>query len=377
MKDIAKKLAKVLVNYSLNVQEGWRVAVNTTPLAEPLVKEIIKEILKTGAHPKTNIHLDSCTPVFIKNANDKQLSYVHETSLLEAKTLDARIGINATSDTRLLSKVDTKKISMFYKSTEEIRDITLKRSADGDFHWVGTLWPTEAFAKEAEMSYEDFFNFVYKAGNLHLDDPSVFWKKFEVEQDKLASILNKGKRLRVLSKETDLKMEIEGRKWIPCSGKLNFPDGEVFTAPVEGSVEGRVRYRWPTVYQGVLVQDINLIFKNGEVADASAKIGEEHLLSLINLDKGAKVPGEVAIGTNYSIDRHIKNILFDEKIGGTFHMALGKGYPESGSKNNSALHWDMILDLREEGKILLDDEVIQEKGKFTDPDLNFEKIFKK
>jgi len=377
MKDMAKKLAKVLVNYSLNVQEKWRVAINTTPLAEPLIKEILKEILKAKAHPKTNIHLDSCTPIFIENANDNQLSYVHETSLLEAKTLDARVGINATSDTRLLSKVDRKKISMFYKSTEEIRDITLKRSADGDFHWVGTLWPTEAFAKEAGMSYEDFCNFVYKAGNLHLDDPSIFWKEFELEQDKLASILNKGKKLRVISKDTDLRMEVEGRTWIPCSGKLNFPDGEVFTAPVEGSVEGRVRYRWPTVYQGVLVQDINLIFKNGEVADASAKIGEEHLLSLINLDKGAKIPGEVAIGTNYSIDRHIKNILFDEKIGGTFHMALGKGYPESGSKNNSALHWDMILDLREEGKIFLDDEVIQEKGKFTNPNLNFEKIFNK
>ena len=377
MKDMAKKLAKVLVNYSLNVQEKWRVAINTTPLAEPLIKEILKEILKAKAHPKTNIHLDSCTPIFIENANDNQLSYVHETSLLEAKTLDARVGINATSDTSLLSKVDRKKISMFYKSTEEIRDITLKRSADGDFHWVGTLWPTEAFAKEAGMSYEDFCNFVYKAGNLHLDDPSIFWKEFELEQDKLASILNKGKKLRVISKDTDLRMEVEGRTWIPCSGKLNFPDGEVFTAPVEGSVEGRVRYRWPTVYQGVLVQDINLIFKNGEVADASAKIGEEHLLSLINLDKGAKIPGEVAIGTNYSIDRHIKNILFDEKIGGTFHMALGKGYPESGSKNNSALHWDMILDLREEGKIFLDDEVIQEKGKFTNPNLNFEKIFNK
>ena len=377
MKDMAKKLANVLVNYSLEVQPDWEVAVNTTPLAEPLIKEILKELLKAKAYPKTNIHIDSCTPIFIQNGNDKQLSHVFQTSLLEAKTIDARIGINATSDTRLLSKINTKKISKFYKSSEEIRDITLKRSADGDFHWVGTLWPTEAFAKEAGMPYEDFCKFVYRAGNLHLDDPSVFWKEFEIEQNKLAEILNKGKILRVVSNETDLTMEVQGRTWIPCSGKLNFPDGEVFTAPVEGSVEGRIRYKWPTVYQGVLVQDINLIFKNGEVTDASAKIGEEHLLSLINLDAGAKIPGEVAIGTNYSIDRHIKNILFDEKIGGTFHMALGKGYPESGSKNNSALHWDMILDLREEGKIILDNEVIQEKGNFTNSNIDFKKIFNK
>jgi aminopeptidase len=216
------------------------------------------------------------------------------------------------------------------------------------------------------MSLHEYSDFVFRAGLLHLPDPVAAWRAISEKQQRLADHLDKKKEIRVIGKDTDLRVGVEGRHWINCDGHENFPDGEVFTGPIETATEGTIRYTFPAVHQGRECHDIVLVFKAGKVVDAHAGKGEDFLRKMIDQDAGARTLGEIALGTNFGITQYTKNTLFDEKIGGTCHAALGAAYPESGGKNESGLHWDMVCDLRQPGcEVRADGEVIVREGRFA------------
>lgn len=264
----------------------------------------------------------------------------------------------------MLTNVDASKMKLRSRGRRELIDIFERRMASGELKWCGTLYPTQANAQEASMSLEEYEDFVYGAGYIDTENPIEKWQEVKKEQDRICKILDTKKELRIVSKDTDIKMSIEGRKWVNCCGDQNFPDGEVFTSPVEDSVEGYIRFSFPGIYAGREIEDIRLRFEKGKVVEATAAKGEDLLLQLLDTDEGARFLGEVAVGTNYGIKRFTKNMLFDEKIGGTVHLAIGRGFPEAGSKNSSAIHWDMLCDMREGGEIYADGELIYKDGKF-------------
>ena len=240
----------------------------------------------------------------------------------------------------------------------------MRRGADRSFKWVTTLFPTEGFAVEAEMSFRDFEDFVYRACHADEADPVAFWKKVEAKQRKIIERIEGHDQVVLRGPNVDLTLSIKGRKFLNGAGINNMPDGEIYTGPVEDSVNGWVRFSYPAIYNGVMVEGVELTFTNGKVAKAKADKNQAFLLEMCDSDPGARYLGEFAIGTNYEIDHFSRNILFDEKLGGTFHMALGSGYPETGSKNKSMIHWDMICGMKDDSEIVLDGEVIYKNGKF-------------
>jgi aminopeptidase len=281
-------------------------------------------------------------------------------------TIDVYIGIWGEENTKAGTNIPPEKQALASKARRPFTKRLMERAAKNELRWVGTQFPTTASAQDAEMSVYDYSDFVFKAGLLHLPDPVAAWKKVADTQQRLVDFLDTKKEIRVIGKDTDLRVGVEGRKWINCNGRENFPDGEVFTGPIETATEGKIRYSFPAVHGGRESHDITLIFKAGKVVEAHATKGEEFLLKMIDQDAGARTLGEFAIGTNFGITQYTKNTLFDEKIGGTCHAALGAAYPESGGKNDSALHWDMVCDLRQPGcRIEADGEVILKEGKFT------------
>jgi aminopeptidase len=242
----------------------------------------------------------------------------------------------------------------------------MKRSGAGELNWVLTQWPTQASAQDAEMSLAEYEDFVFSAGHLDDPDPVATWKKVSATQQALANRLNRSKEFRIVARNTDLTFSTAGRKWLNSAGKCNFPDGEVYTSPVEKSVNGRVQFSFPAIHQSREVLDAFLEFKDGKVVSATASKGQDFLRTMVDMDAGSHYLGEAAFGTNYDITRFTRNTLFDEKIGGTIHLALGAGFPEAGSVNKSGLHWDMVCDLRDKGRIYANGVLIQKNGRFLD-----------
>ena len=238
----------------------------------------------------------------------------------------------------------------------------IKRLGEDSLRWVTSLCPTPALAQEAHISFDEYSEFVFSCMNLNVDDPVDFWTNFSAKQEGICERLNLAKEMRYVGQDTDLRFRCEGRKWINCDGKNNFPDGEVYTGPIEDSVEGTIRFTYPRIYLGSEIEDIFLRFESGKVVEARAVKGEELLLKLLDVDEGARCVGEIAIGTNDTINRFTKNMLFDEKMGGTVHLALGTGFPQSGSKNVSGIHWDMLKDMRESGEIYVNGKLIYKNG---------------
>lgn len=360
-----KKLAKLLVNYSLRIKEGDYFLIEGSDVAQPLIKEVYREALRKGANVETDISIEGLSEVFYKEANEEQLKYVSPYIELSVEKYDALLTIWGNRNEKALSNIDPEKMQ---KRSAAMKDINVKfgkRMASGELRWCGTQFPTHASAQEGSMSLEEYEDFVYDSMLLDEENPSKEWEEISKKQEKICEYLNSKKTLHIKSKDTDLKMSIEGRKWINCDGKVNFPDGEVFTTPVEDSVEGHIRFSFPAIYNGKEVEDVKLEFKEGKVVKASAVKGEDLLLALIETDEGSKRLGEIAIGTNYGIQRFTKNILFDEKIGGTVHAALGDGSKEAGAKNESGIHWDMICDMKNDSEIFADGELIYKNGKFV------------
>jgi aminopeptidase len=302
----------------------------------------------------------------LKHGSDEQLSFLNPVSMFEYERIDASIVIWAEENTKAMTNCDPNRMSRSQKARKPLLDLFLKRAAEGSLKWVGTQFPTAACAQDAEMSLEEYEDFVFGAGLLNLPDPVAGWKKMSERQQRLTDFLNGKKDYRVVAANgTDVRMSVADRRWINCDGHENFPDGEVFTGPVVDSVNGQINFSFPAVYNGRECDGVKLTFKNGKVIDASASKGQDFLIGMLDMDAGARSLGECAIGTNYGIKNYTKNTLFDEKIGGTVHFALGAGYPETGNTNESGLHWDMVADLRNGGYIEVDGEKINVDGKFT------------
>lgn len=359
------KLADLLVNYSVAVKPGDKVAIRGSTLAEPLMREVYKKVLQAGGFPLLSPTLPWAQEEFYRYASDEQLQYVHEPVKHLFSDYDVLISLMASGNTRNLSHVDPDKMVLAEKANEEVMKIYMERAAKGELRWTLTLFPTEAHAMDAEMSLTEYENFVYSACMPDADDPVGYWKKVSARQQKIVEWLKGKKQVHVIGKETDLHLSIEGRTFINCDCKENVPDGEIFTGPVEDSVEGHVYFSYPTIYAGREVNGVRLWFEKGRIVKATAEKNEEFLLKTLDTDEGARFLGEFAIGTNEGITGFTREILFDEKIGGSFHMAMGAGYPETGSKNVSAIHWDMICDLRDGGEIWVDGELLYKNGKFV------------
>jgi aminopeptidase len=364
-----EKLADVLVNYSVGVKRGQLVRVKGPPATQPLIAELYRKILKAGGHPMLRITPEELEEIIVKHGNDEQLSYLNPVEKFELETVDAYIGIWGEENTRALTHCEPKKLGMRAAARRPLMTMTMNRAARGELKWCGTQFPTQAAAQDAEMSLAEYEDFVFNAGLLDRPDPVAAWKKISVRQQRLADFLNGKRDYHVVAANgTDVRMSVAGHTWINCDGHENFPDGEVFTGPVIESVNGRIHFSFPAVHHGRECDGVRLTFKDGKVVDASAAKGEDFLISMLDMDGGSRFLGECAIGTNYNITRYTKNTLFDEKIGGTVHFALGAGYPETGNTNESGLHWDMVVDLRKGGCIEINGEKINVGGRFTRPD---------
>lgn len=360
------KLADVLVNYSIEAKPGQVVRISGPPVSQPLIVELYIKCLAAGAHPVVRMVPEELNEIFLKNANEDQLRFCSPLNLYEYQTLDCSIGIWAEENTKALSNCDPQKIGITQAARKPLMDTFMKRAAEGSLRWVGTQFPSQACAQDGEMSLWEYEEFVFSAGLINTPDPVAAWKAVSERQKRLVDFLQGKKEYRVVSANgTDVRMSLEGKTWVNCDGRENFPDGEVFSGPVVESVEGQMNFSFPAVHHGRECDGVKLTFKNGKVVDASASKGEDFLISMLDMDAGSRYLGECAIGTNYDIQRYTKNTLFDEKIGGTVHFALGAGYPESGNLNQSGLHWDMVVDLRNGGYVEVDGIKINIDGRFT------------
>lgn len=348
-----ERLADILVNHSIKVTKGERVLISSSSeLAKPLVLEVYKKVLEAGGHPTVNIAFEETANIFYSMAAKEQLLDFPKAKFFEAKNLDCVVNIRAAVNKKALSNVDSKAISQRSKVLMPIQEEIVNKK-----RWVICNFPTNALAQETDMSLEEYEDFLYGATNIN-------WEKVKKEEMRLKKVLDKGKVVRIAGKDTDLTISIKGRKAIPCFGERNMPDGEVFLSPIENSAQGEIYYDLPAIYQGKEVLGIRLKFKNGKVVEASAEKNEKFLVAMLDTDKGARYLGELGIGTNYGIRHFSKDILFDEKIGGTVHLAVGRSYKDAGGKNESAIHWDMIKDLRNGGAIYIDGKLIQKDGRF-------------
>ncbi|HEX6390962.1 MAG TPA: aminopeptidase [Solirubrobacteraceae bacterium] len=351
--------ADLLTGYCLDVEKGNQVLVRSTSLAAPLLLELQRAILERGGWPLLRVEVPGQTRGFYDHAQDWQLDEFPDVAYSEARKCDRQLGIQAPDDIRALVGVDPQRIARAALARQPIREATLKK------RWCSTLWPTPANAAHAGMTLDEFSGFVARA--LFLDRPAgavAAWRELAAFQAELITRLQKVRTIRIEAAGTDLTLEVKGRTWVNSDGRRNMPSGEVFTGPHETSASGRIRFDVPSSPQGVQVAGVEIEFRDGEVVSARADEGDDYLQHALDIDAGARRVGELGIGTNYGIDRGIGAILFDEKIGGTVHVALGRSYPETGGKNASALHWDLICDLRNGGRLSADDVVIQENGTF-------------
>ncbi|MFZ0547926.1 MAG: aminopeptidase [Candidatus Promineifilaceae bacterium] len=360
-----EKLADILVNYSVSVQPGDDVAILGALETRPLMVEIYRQVIRAGGHPLVLWSDSAMQEIFFKEANEKQLNYVPEARKLVIEKYDCLISLWGGSNTRNLANVDPAKLRLNNQAGTELNKIMMQRSASGDIRWVGGMYPTPAYAQEADMSLSEYEDFVYGACYADKDDPVAEWNRIHDEQQRLVDWLDGKKHVKVKGPNADVTLSIDGRKFINSDGHHNMPSGEIFTSPVDDSTNGWVRFTYPAIYSGREVEGIELRFENGRIVGASAKKNEEFLLSVLDTDEGARSLGEFAIGTNTGIQKFTKSILFDEKIGGSIHMAVGLAFPEANGKNESTIHWDMICDMRDGGKIWVDDELFYDSGEFV------------
>ena len=356
------KLARVLVNYSVEVQKGQQVLIRTAPDADELTLAVYEEVIKTGGHPLVLNQVPGTQEIFFKYASDEQLDYVSPVVKMVSETFDASINIWTDYNTRKLSGASLERISRSRKAQSSLMKTNMQRAAEGSYKWTLTVYPNNAMAQEADMSLPDYTEFVYGAGLLNDDDPVSLWRQEATKQRKLIKWLAGRDKAVLKGSNVDVTLSIKDRVFAESAGTNNFPSGEIFTGPVEDSVNGWVRFKYPAIYSGQEITDIELWFENGKVVKEKASKNQELLTSTLNTDDGARYLGEWGIGTNYGIQRFTKNMLFDEKIGGTIHFAVGAGYPETKSKNESGIHWDMLCDMGE-SEITVDGDLFYKDGK--------------
>ncbi len=346
------------MHYSVAARDGELIAVDVPVAAAPLVEAVYGELLRTRAYPLVRMTPDTAQEIFYREGRNHHFDTVHPVERAIARSLQGIIRIGASRNTRALNSVDPRKQARVARATHSLREAILKK------RWVITLHPTQAHAQDADMSLREFENYVYQAMFCDREDPIREWKALAKRQDRLIARIRGADQVRIVGPDTDLTLSVKGRTFVNSPGRYNMPSGEISTGPVETSAEGHIRYDYPVCHAGREIDGIRLVFRKGRVVEASADKNETFLKSMLDMDPGARRLGELGIGTNYGIQRFIKNILYDEKIGGTVHLALGMSYAETGGKNRSALHWDMIKDLRKGGALYIDGKAIQKDGQF-------------
>jgi aminopeptidase len=358
-------LAQILVRHSTRVQEGDVCTIEGESGAEPLLRAVYEEVLRAGGNPIVNMALEDQSVAYFEHASDAQLEWVSPVAEWTTENADARIAVMASQNTRALSQVPPDRQAKRQAATQKLMARLMERSAEGTYRWAVTLFPTHAYASDAGMSLPAYEDFYYGACLATDDDPIGAWARTSEETKRLADWIQGRSEVHVSGDGTDLRLGIEGRTFIAADGKHNMPDGEFFTGPVEDSAEGEITFHLPASYAGREVSGVRFRFEGGKVVDASAEKGEDFLIEMLDTDEGARRLGELGIGTNYGITAGTGEILLDEKIGGTVHLAVGRSYPETGGENESAIHWDMICDLRKGGQIEVDGEPLQQDGQFV------------
>ncbi|HMZ07440.1 MAG TPA: aminopeptidase [Anaerolineales bacterium] len=371
MADIrVQRYAKILVEHSARVKPGDRILLEGTTAAEPLLRELYIQILEKGGHPHLMMALPGTMPfsqdeMYLTYANDAQLDFVPTFYKLAYEQFEGRVRIHSATNTKGTSNIDPSKIARRAKATGVITDAQFRRGATDEFKWCTTLYPTEAYAQDAGMSLMEYEDFVFGAVHAHEENPIAFWQNVKDKQQAAVDFMKGKSQVTLHGPNVDLTLSVKGRTFMNSYGTHNMPDGEIYTGPVEESVNGWVKFTYPANYQGTSVEGAELTFSNGRVTSANAEKNLDFLLKTLDSDERSRYLGEFAIGTNFDIQKFTGNILFDEKIGGSFHMALGNGYPETGSKNKSVIHWDMICDLRTDSEILVDGELFYKNGEFV------------
>ena len=361
------RLGELLVGYSLGLQPGKVLRIDTPQAGVPLAMELYRAALRAGAFPYANVELEELPEILVREGSDEQLDFVPPAAVGEVDLVDAIVTIWAEGNTRALTGAQPDRHQRLIAATRELTNRRWERISAGDLSWSGVLCPTPAHAQDAEMSLADYESFVYRACHVEGDGDAVaHWQSTSAELAARAEELGRVRELRIVGPDTDLRIVVEGRMWEAADGRHNMPDGEVYTSPVETETEGEIRFSFPALFQGREVDDIRLRFEGGAVVAAEAARGGEFLEAVLGLDEGARRLGEVAFGLNYEIDRFTKNTLFDEKIGGTMHVALGSAFKELGGVNDSALHWDLVCDLRTEGEVYADGDLVWRAGHFLE-----------
>lgn len=360
-----ENFARILVEYSTEIQPGDRVILEATTEAMPMVVELYKQIVQRGGRPHLQLEFPEQRELFMSLATPELARMENEFMALAYREFEARIRVWSEANTMALSGVDPQIQSAAASGGAGILKNQFERSAAGKFKWVTSIFPTRAYAMQAGMGFHDYADFVFRAVHAHEADPIAHWLRIKEEQQRYVDAISGHDRVQLRGPNVDLSLSIKGRTWKNSHGRYNMPDGEIYTGPVEDSLNGWVRYTYPAMHDGVVVEGAELHFKDGKVVQATARSRQDYLQQMLATDAGANYVGEFAIGLNKDIDRFTGHILLDEKIGGSFHMALGLGYPETGSKNTSAIHWDMICDLRQDSEILVDGEVFYKNGEFV------------
>lgn len=358
------QLARILVEHSTRIETGDRVIIEATTAAEPLTRALYRRILEAGGHPHLLLTIPEQEKEHFAHGDESQLAFVNQFQKLAYDTFEARIRIHSLTNTQALNEFSSEKQQQRQKSKAPIIATQMERGAEDEFKWVTTLYPTAAYAKEAGMSQTEFEDFVFQACHADVDTPLAYWRGVKQKQQNALNKFQGQDEVQLSGPNIDLRLSVQGRTFKNSYGIHNMPDGEIFTGPVEDSASGWVRFPYPAIHNDVIVRGIELTFEDGKVVQAKAEEKEDYLIQMLNADQGSRYLGEFAVGMNADIQKFTGNILFDEKIGGTVHMAVGAGYPETGSKNKSMIHWDMICDMREDSEIKVDGEVVYRDGAF-------------
>ncbi len=360
-----EKLADLITGYSLDLREGQVYRIDGEDVSIPLAVALYRSAIRRGAQPYTKIVPSGLDEIELQEASDEQLTHIPALELLANDRLDAWSSLWGAVNTRSLTRADPERRRLQLSTHYRMVNRRWSRISSGDLAWCGTLYPTQGHAQDAEMSLSEYEDFVHGACHTREgDDPIAHWRGVSALLTARAREFDDVRELRIVGPDTDLRVVVEGRTWMASDGRHNMPDGEIFTSPVETGTRGEIYFAFPSVFQGQEVENVHLRFEDGRVVHAEASSGQEYLRSLLDTDSGSSVLGEVAFGLNYEIDRFTRDILFDEKIGGTMHVALGGGFDEAGTENKSDLHWDLICDLREEGEVYADGELVWKAGAF-------------
>lgn len=361
-----ERLASLLVDYSLDVREGETVLVRAPLAAAPLARELHRAVLRRGGLPELRLDLPGAREALVERGTDAQLDWLNPTSLDLVEHVDCYVALIAPTNTRALAGSDPERSARLARASQPLLDRMLARSSADELRTMVTLFPTTAAAQEAGMSLRQYERFVYEACGVDRPDPAAYWRELAATVERVRARLEPVRELRVVGPGTELVLGVGGRTWVAADGRQNMPDGEIFTAPHVETVEGEIRFPFPALYGGRVLDDVRLRFERGEVVEARARRGEAFLREMLEVDDGARRAGEFAFGLNPGIQRATGETLFDEKIGGTVHLALGSAYPECGGTNESAIHWDLVCDLREGGEVHADGERIYRDGRFLD-----------